>query len=132
MLKYSIHRHHGAPQGSALTAGILNLGKEPPHLQLLLQFPVGALSNMIHSHFLCVFQFRTFDPCKQLWCSHPENPYFCKTKKGPPLDGTMCAPGKVRAVYPHSCVCSCVFVCSISPQNQEEQEENLSGGSEVC
>ncbi|XP_053526881.1 A disintegrin and metalloproteinase with thrombospondin motifs 2 isoform X2 [Artibeus jamaicensis] len=38
--------------------------------------------------------FRTFDPCKQLWCSHPDNPYFCKTKKGPPLDGTMCAPGK--------------------------------------
>ena len=42
-----------------------------------------------------LFQFRTFDPCKQLWCSHPDNPYFCKTKKGPPLDGTMCAPGKV-------------------------------------
>ena len=42
-----------------------------------------------------VFQFRTFDPCKQLWCSHPDNPYFCKTKKGPPLDGTECAPGKV-------------------------------------
>ncbi|KAJ3580630.1 hypothetical protein NHX12_034328, partial [Muraenolepis orangiensis] len=38
--------------------------------------------------------FRTFDPCKQLWCSHPENPYFCKTKKGPPLDGTECAAGK--------------------------------------
>ncbi|XP_053321343.1 A disintegrin and metalloproteinase with thrombospondin motifs 2-like isoform X2 [Spea bombifrons] len=38
--------------------------------------------------------FRTFDPCKQLWCSHPDNPYFCKTKKGPPLDGTMCANGK--------------------------------------
>lgn len=43
-----------------------------------------------------LFQFRTFDPCKQLWCSHPDNPYFCKTKKGPPLDGTECAPGKVR------------------------------------
>lgn len=42
-----------------------------------------------------LFQFRTLDPCKQLWCSHPDNPYFCKTKKGPPLDGTMCAPGKV-------------------------------------
>ena len=41
------------------------------------------------------FQFRTFDPCKQLWCSHPDNPYFCKTKKGPPLDGTECSPGKV-------------------------------------
>ncbi|XP_055499104.1 A disintegrin and metalloproteinase with thrombospondin motifs 2-like [Leucoraja erinacea] len=38
--------------------------------------------------------FRTFDPCKQLWCNHPDNPYFCKTKKGPPLDGTMCALGK--------------------------------------
>ncbi|KAL0979958.1 hypothetical protein UPYG_G00192110 [Umbra pygmaea] len=38
--------------------------------------------------------FRTFDPCKQLWCSHPDNTYFCKTKKGPPLDGTECAPGK--------------------------------------
>ncbi|XP_053166897.1 A disintegrin and metalloproteinase with thrombospondin motifs 14 isoform X4 [Hemicordylus capensis] len=38
--------------------------------------------------------FRTFDPCKQLWCSHPDNPYFCKTKKGPPLDGTECASGK--------------------------------------
>uniref|UniRef100_H3B8X2 ADAM metallopeptidase with thrombospondin type 1 motif 2 n=2 Tax=Latimeria chalumnae TaxID=7897 RepID=H3B8X2_LATCH len=38
--------------------------------------------------------FRTFDPCKQLWCSHPDNPYFCKTKKGPPLDGTMCGFGK--------------------------------------
>ncbi|XP_072484791.1 A disintegrin and metalloproteinase with thrombospondin motifs 14 isoform X1 [Notamacropus eugenii] len=38
--------------------------------------------------------FRTFDSCKQLWCSHPDNPYFCKTKKGPPLDGTECATGK--------------------------------------
>ncbi|KAG5844207.1 hypothetical protein ANANG_G00159780 [Anguilla anguilla] len=38
--------------------------------------------------------YSTFDPCKQLWCSHPENPFFCKTKKGPPIDGTMCAPGK--------------------------------------
>ncbi|MCJ8738897.1 hypothetical protein PDJAM_G00040950 [Pangasius djambal] len=39
--------------------------------------------------------FRTYDPCKQLWCSHPDNQYFCKTKKGPPVDGTECAPGKV-------------------------------------
>lgn len=48
---------------------------------------------------LFVFQFRTFDPCKQLWCSHPDNPYFCKTKKGPPLDGTECAPGKVSLAF---------------------------------
>ncbi|KAM3850576.1 A disintegrin and metalloproteinase with thrombospondin motifs 14-like [Diretmus argenteus] len=38
--------------------------------------------------------FRTYDPCKQLWCSHPDNQYFCKTKKGPPVDGTECEPGK--------------------------------------
>ncbi|XP_035261698.1 A disintegrin and metalloproteinase with thrombospondin motifs 14 isoform X4 [Anguilla anguilla] len=38
--------------------------------------------------------FRTYDPCKQLWCSHPDNQYFCKTKKGPPVDGTECAHGK--------------------------------------
>ncbi|KAG8439149.1 hypothetical protein GDO86_005386 [Hymenochirus boettgeri] len=38
--------------------------------------------------------FQTSDPCKQLWCSHSDNPYFCKTKKGPPLDGTMCSYGK--------------------------------------
>ncbi|KAM9788835.1 A disintegrin and metalloproteinase with thrombospondin motifs 2-like [Neosynchiropus ocellatus] len=34
------------------------------------------------------------DPCKQLWCSEYYNPFYCKTKKGPPLDGTKCAPGK--------------------------------------
>ncbi|KAI3351216.1 hypothetical protein L3Q82_005769 [Scortum barcoo] len=38
--------------------------------------------------------YRAFDPCKQLWCSHPDNPFFCKTKKGPPIDGTMCGNGK--------------------------------------
>uniref|UniRef100_A0A8C2GA54 ADAM metallopeptidase with thrombospondin type 1 motif, 2 n=1 Tax=Cyprinus carpio TaxID=7962 RepID=A0A8C2GA54_CYPCA len=38
--------------------------------------------------------YSTYDPCKQLWCSHPENPFFCKTKKGPPIDGTKCAAGK--------------------------------------
>ncbi|XP_034740073.1 A disintegrin and metalloproteinase with thrombospondin motifs 2-like isoform X2 [Etheostoma cragini] len=38
--------------------------------------------------------YRTFDPCKQLWCSHPDNPFFCKTKKGPPIDGTSCGNGK--------------------------------------
>ncbi|CAL8308404.1 unnamed protein product [Arctogadus glacialis] len=39
-------------------------------------------------------QYRTFDPCKQLWCSHPDNPLFCKTKKGPPIDGTRCGDEK--------------------------------------
>ncbi|XP_050984215.1 A disintegrin and metalloproteinase with thrombospondin motifs 2 isoform X3 [Labeo rohita] len=39
-------------------------------------------------------QYRPFDPCKQLWCAHPDNPFFCKTKKGPPIDGTKCGDGK--------------------------------------
>nr|XP_046266471.1 A disintegrin and metalloproteinase with thrombospondin motifs 2 [Scatophagus argus] len=34
------------------------------------------------------------EPCKQLWCSDYNNPFYCKTKKGPPLDGTKCGPGK--------------------------------------
>uniref|UniRef100_A0A4W5RA79 ADAM metallopeptidase with thrombospondin type 1 motif, 2a n=1 Tax=Hucho hucho TaxID=62062 RepID=A0A4W5RA79_9TELE len=41
---------------------------------------------------MCTYS--TYDPCKQLWCSHPDNPFFCKTKKGPPIDGTTCAAGK--------------------------------------
>uniref|UniRef100_A0A674DSP6 ADAM metallopeptidase with thrombospondin type 1 motif 2 n=1 Tax=Salmo trutta TaxID=8032 RepID=A0A674DSP6_SALTR len=41
---------------------------------------------------MCTYS--TYDPCKQLWCSHPDNPFFCKTKKGPPIDGTKCSPGK--------------------------------------
>lgn len=46
-------------------------------------------------HVLVLPQYRPFDPCKQLWCSHPDNPFFCKTKKGPPIDGTICGDGKV-------------------------------------
>uniref|UniRef100_A0A8D0HKZ0 ADAM metallopeptidase with thrombospondin type 1 motif 14 n=1 Tax=Sphenodon punctatus TaxID=8508 RepID=A0A8D0HKZ0_SPHPU len=55
---------------------------------------VNSLLNHLTQGLLFALQFRTFDPCKQLWCSHPDNPYFCKTKKGPPLDGTECASGK--------------------------------------
>uniref|UniRef100_A0A8P4GH31 A disintegrin and metalloproteinase with thrombospondin motifs 2 n=1 Tax=Dicentrarchus labrax TaxID=13489 RepID=A0A8P4GH31_DICLA len=38
--------------------------------------------------------YTTLEPCKQLWCSDYNNPFYCKTKKGPPLDGTKCGPGK--------------------------------------
>ncbi|KAI3374072.1 hypothetical protein L3Q82_022644, partial [Scortum barcoo] len=45
--------------------------------------------------YMCVcLQYTTLDPCKQLWCSDYNNPFYCKTKKGPPLDGTKCGPGK--------------------------------------
>nr|XP_061818785.1 A disintegrin and metalloproteinase with thrombospondin motifs 2-like [Nerophis lumbriciformis] len=33
-------------------------------------------------------------PCQQLWCSDSNNPFFCRSKKGPPLDGTPCGQGK--------------------------------------
>ncbi|XP_061607426.1 A disintegrin and metalloproteinase with thrombospondin motifs 2-like [Phyllopteryx taeniolatus] len=33
-------------------------------------------------------------PCQQLWCSDYNHPFFCRSKKGPPLDGTPCGPGK--------------------------------------
>lgn len=74
---------------------------------------------MPDSVFVCALQYRTFDPCKQLWCSHPDNPFFCKTKKGPPIDGTMCGNGKVfltsqtpsmaQSSKPHTrpALCSC-------------------------
>ncbi|XP_035846688.1 A disintegrin and metalloproteinase with thrombospondin motifs 2-like isoform X2 [Sander lucioperca] len=38
--------------------------------------------------------YASIDPCRQLWCSEYSNPFYCKTKKGPPLDGTKCGPGK--------------------------------------
>uniref|UniRef100_A0A8C1V8L3 ADAM metallopeptidase with thrombospondin type 1 motif, 14 n=1 Tax=Cyprinus carpio TaxID=7962 RepID=A0A8C1V8L3_CYPCA len=58
--------------------------------QCRFDFGVGYKMSWV----LCICRFRTYDPCKQLWCSHPDNQYFCKTKKGPPVDGTECAPGK--------------------------------------
>ena len=30
------------------------------------------------------------DPCTHLWCSNVSSPEVCKTKKGPPMDGTDC------------------------------------------
>ncbi|KAK5650098.1 hypothetical protein RI129_001127 [Pyrocoelia pectoralis] len=36
---------------------------------------------------------RSFDiiePCSHLWCGHVSSPLVCKTKKGPPLEGTEC------------------------------------------
>ncbi|XP_077596400.1 A disintegrin and metalloproteinase with thrombospondin motifs 2-like [Stigmatopora nigra] len=32
-------------------------------------------------------------PCQQLWCSDYNHPFFCRAKKGPPLDGTPCGIG---------------------------------------
>lgn len=52
-------------------------------------------------HIRVLSQYTTNDPCKQLWCSDYHNPFYCKTKKGPPLDGTKCAPGKVRIGHVH-------------------------------
>eukprot|EP00095_Tigriopus_kingsejongensis_P002760 maker-scaffold1543_size36305-snap-gene-0.8 protein:Tk02760 transcript:maker-scaffold1543_size36305-snap-gene-0.8-mRNA-1 annotation:"hypothetical protein D910_03831" len=37
--------------------------------------------------------FQLPDPCAQLWCNHKSSPDTCKTKKGPPMDGTECDVG---------------------------------------
>lgn len=34
------------------------------------------------------------DPCTHLWCSNSSMPHNCKTKKGPPLEGTICGKHK--------------------------------------
>ncbi|XP_070544536.1 A disintegrin and metalloproteinase with thrombospondin motifs 3-like [Ptychodera flava] len=36
---------------------------------------------------------RGISMCQQLWCTHPDSPLHCKTKKGPPLAGTSCGVG---------------------------------------
>ncbi|CAL1572512.1 unnamed protein product [Knipowitschia caucasica] len=46
-----------------------------------------------HGYTTCT-TYTVLDPCKQLWCSHYNDPFYCKTKKGPPLDGTRCGPGQ--------------------------------------
>ncbi|XP_034033452.1 A disintegrin and metalloproteinase with thrombospondin motifs 2-like [Thalassophryne amazonica] len=38
--------------------------------------------------------YMTSEPCKQLLCSSYNYPFFCRTKKGLPLDGTPCGLGK--------------------------------------
>ena len=37
-----------------------------------------------------LFIFQLSDPCTHLWCSHVNRTDICKTKKGPPMDGTEC------------------------------------------
>jgi len=38
--------------------------------------------------------FQLPDPCEHLWCAHQDSPQLCKTKKGPPMDGTACGKEK--------------------------------------
>ena len=40
--------------------------------------------------------FQLPDPCEHLWCAHKETPLLCKTKKGPPMDGTACGKNRVK------------------------------------
>lgn len=64
----------------------------------------GVVFLYFNSEYLCMcvwLKYTTHEPCKQLWCSDYNNPFYCKTKKGPPLDGTKCGPGKVRTPSGH-------------------------------
>ncbi len=68
-------------------------------------YNVGQISSETILCIQCAFvviimqlyfaQFRTVDPCENLWCSTRDTPLLCKTKRGPPLPGTECKPGKV-------------------------------------
>nr|XP_023012817.1 A disintegrin and metalloproteinase with thrombospondin motifs 2-like [Leptinotarsa decemlineata] len=44
-------------------------------------------------YFMCR-AFEIIEPCSHLWCGHQNTPLVCKTKKGPPLEGTECGFGK--------------------------------------
>ena len=44
--------------------------------------------------YQCSYELQLNDPCTHLWCSNVSSPDVCKTKKGPPMDGTDC--GKDR------------------------------------
>ncbi|GAB1610637.1 A disintegrin and metalloproteinase with thrombospondin motifs 3-like [Argonauta hians] len=38
--------------------------------------------------------FRQLDPCTRLWCSHRSSMHMCRTKNGPPLEGSKCGFGR--------------------------------------
>eukprot|EP00106_Octopus_bimaculoides_P017440 XP_014784882.1 PREDICTED: A disintegrin and metalloproteinase with thrombospondin motifs 3-like [Octopus bimaculoides] len=38
--------------------------------------------------------FRQLDPCTRLWCSHQSTMHMCRTKNGPPLEGSKCGFGQ--------------------------------------
>lgn len=44
--------------------------------------------------FLLCRAFDIIEPCSHLWCGHEKSPLVCKTKKGPPLEGTECGSDK--------------------------------------
>lgn len=54
------------------------------------------------SSFTVCKSFSYKDPCTQLWCADNRNSQFCKTKKGVPLDGTVC--GHYRFCFKGRCV----------------------------
>ncbi|XP_072165296.1 A disintegrin and metalloproteinase with thrombospondin motifs 3-like [Diadema setosum] len=45
-----------------------------------------------HGYRTCT-AFNDYNRCEQLWCMHPRKKYLCRSKKGPPLDGSTCGPG---------------------------------------
>lgn len=70
-------------------------------MKSVFQSPLGrvySLDEQCRMEFGDGFQLcRSFvlsDPCLHLWCSNKTAPLLCKTKKGPPLEGTPCGKGK--------------------------------------
>ncbi|KAH1022499.1 hypothetical protein HUJ04_011892 [Dendroctonus ponderosae] len=53
--------------------------------QCRMEFGEGTSSS-----YLMCRAFDIIEPCSHLWCGHKDSPLVCKTKKGPPLEGTEC------------------------------------------
>lgn len=70
-------------------------------LILLLNFISFALEvyhSNLYSWMKSYEHCKTFDieePCSRLWCGNSNISESCKTKKGPPLEGTLCGTSKV-------------------------------------
>ena len=58
-------------------------------------FQANAYSKLVDFPGMSLNSFLQLDdPCRDLWCSHSSTPDKCKTKKGPPMNGTECGEGK--------------------------------------
>lgn len=108
MLKYSIHRHHGAPQESALRAGIWYLGKGLPICSFCCRFQWELSQSITHSDFFpCI-------PVPYIWSLQaavvqpPREPLFLQNK-----ERASAGRDHVRAREGESCcpVLLCVHVC---------------------
>ncbi|XP_056648207.1 A disintegrin and metalloproteinase with thrombospondin motifs 3-like isoform X4 [Diorhabda sublineata] len=78
-----------------LNSPIESLGEIPLNATLQASFTMDQQCRMEfgEGYKMCT-AFEIIEPCSHLWCGHEKTPLVCKTKKGPPLEGTECGFGK--------------------------------------